>query len=232
MRVAVTLCVALCLLVVAASATDSLRARRTQSYPRFVQLFAHATGTLCAGMHCPYDNAICCPGKGGRAPTCCPPGYKCSYPNSGPTTCDVISNKAGGGNSITTIRPTLVLNDGAAGQAQAQAQAQAQQASPSASAGQSASAGSGSSTAPKFRQNIIIVKNINVLTKLQQVKPHGHGSSSTAPVNSTEASQPPPSRFGQTFAAGEEGATEEAAEHEEAAEAAEAAAEEAEEATF
>jgi len=227
MRVAVTLCVVVCLLAVV-SATDSLRARRTQAFPRFSQVFAHATGTRCASLHCPYDNAVCCPGKGGRSPTCCPGGYKCTWSDSGPTTCDVIKHHLGGSGSVTTIRPTLVLSDSSA---TAQAP-QAQQASPSASADQpavaqsAAAASSSASSAPKFRQNIIIVKNINVLTKLQQVKPSSGAAkaattSQSAAVSGTassasEASQSvaSASRFGQTLAAGEEGAAEEAAQAE------------------
>jgi len=207
MRVSTTLCVVLCL-VAAVAATDTMRARRTEMFPRFTQLFAHAQGTKCATLHCPYDNAVCCPGKGGRAPTCCPSGYQCAWPHSGPTTCVFAKHKTSK-NGVTTIRPTLVINPsspisgmaGGSGSAQPQGQqsmAQSQlsltdsplDVTPGGSQQGLAASASNAPSAPKFRQNIIIVKNINVLTKLQQVKDgkHHHGSSSRSSASGSSAS--------------------------------------------
>jgi len=134
------------------------------------------------------------------------------------------------------VRPTLILNGDSSlpgSQSQVIASAQQQGMPPVAAASGSAAPVATPAPAPKFRQNIIIVKNINVLTKLQQVKPSSgagasHSSASepaasqSAAANSaesvaasapsaSEAAAASQSRFGQVFS--EEGQTEEGQEN-------------------
>jgi hypothetical protein len=198
--------------------------------------FAQVHGTRCGRLHCPYDNAICCPGKTGhvgygqRKASCCPDGYQCSFPDQRPTTCVKRASTS------VTINPTLA-GTASGGSPTAAAQVAGSAASPSmasmssmggsfssstsdmpgsasgsaaadpmASVSGSAAVGSASaamgsasasatdptaaaqqpSNVPKFRQNIIIVKNINVLTKLQQ-PPKGGTSSSSEPAPAQES---------------------------------------------
>lgn len=191
-----------------------------------LESFAKVHGTRCGSLHCPYDNAICCQGKTGvvaqgeRKATCCPNGYKCSYPDQRPTSC--VRAKA----VSVTINPSL--SGGSSPSTAAQASAGSMSAStpsmssavdpmagsssmegmPSASSMGSASAVAGSASmamdgsssaaapgavqpqqnVPKFRQNIIIVKNINVLTKLQQPPKGGSASEAPAPQPSGSGS--------------------------------------------
>jgi len=130
------------------------------------------------------------------------------------------------------VRPTLVLNGDSSlpgSQSQVIASAQQQGMPPVVAASGSAAPVATPAPAPKFRQNIIIVKNINVLTKLQQVKPssgasasHSSAASQSAAANSaesvaasapsaSEAAAASQSRFGQVFS--EEGQTEEGQEN-------------------
>jgi len=202
------------------TAVDTTSANNLKSYPRFQQLgmFSQVSGTRCGSLHCPYDNAICCSPQGGRRGSCCPGGYKCTWPDSGPTTCEADDSASGssGGGTVTTVRPTVIMQgqasagSGAASSLAGTGSAFGQVAPPSTAAQMSGlaslsapgvpsslsatnSESGGSSVAPapptpKFRQNIIIVKNINVLTKLQQVKPGPPPSSQSSGSGSSSGS--------------------------------------------
>jgi len=146
--------------------------------PSFLEVGSRARASICTissesgnteKWNCPFDNPVCC---SFNAKACCPPGYSCDESKT-PVQCRKAANAGS-----SALNPSIQLNSlssvsspppAAANSLLTPASTSQAPSEVSAPLGQEDSAPH--SHEPKFRQNIIIVKNINVMTKGQQAPP-------------------------------------------------------------
>jgi len=141
--------------------------------PQFIEMVARTKITVCKittsfgveQYNCPFENAICC---NAQQPTCCPQGYMCD--TSGSTVKCVKASvtvpvSANNPNAIAPPSSTSSIPPPSEGSAMATHGLPQMPMNPM---------GESSGVHSNLKQNIIIVKNINVLTKAQQPVPHHH----------------------------------------------------------
>lgn len=173
-----------------------------------------ARGTLiCRGKQCPLSadsngDPLCCP----QTDHCCPANYKCDETDANNVKCIPQTGSTGSSDSgssgeedtsitVSEASEEASSDDGTAGGDESSDDgAAAGNDAPAAGGSTTAADGSGSAPAPsasssdepdvpKFRQNIIIVKNINVLTKMNQNADSGSSSEESAESSAEESSE-------------------------------------------
>jgi len=164
--------------------TTSLLELGARAHASMCQI-ASPTGAI-EKWNCPFDNPTCC---SYNAKSCCPSGYTCDETKT-PVQCRKAASAASNvlNPSIQLASQSSVSSPSPAAVSSLLGQSPASSVASEASIPAAPETPASNSAEPKFRQNIIIVKNINVLTKGQQAPPLAPKSEDSAEESHHEES--------------------------------------------